>query len=111
MGVFGDGRALRGLYEDPAGTFEGDLEGLPTPATHEGLERDVGADAGAYAAAPRYCGFRVGEARVAGVEEDGLSVRGYGDLAGAFERDVEEAAGETARALDAPDVPVNLLRN
>jgi len=31
-------------------------------------------------------------------------MRGHGHLAGALEHDVEEAAGETTRALDTPDV-------
>ena len=63
VGMLGDGGAFRGLNEDPAGAFEGDLELLPAPAAHEGLERDVRADAGADATTPRYCGFGVGEGR------------------------------------------------
>jgi len=107
VGVLRHHRAFGGLYEDPAGTFEGHLERLSGAAAGEGLERDVALDAGADVTAPGYRRLGVGEGGLARVQQDRLPVGGDGDLAGPLEDDVEEAAGEPTSALDPVDVPVD----
>src|SRR5919107_3872418 len=104
--MLGNATAFRGLYEDPAGTLERYLERLAAAASRKGLEGDVALDARPHTAAPGDGGLGVGEGRGRGVEEDWLTVGGDGDLACAFEDDVEEAACEPACALDALYVPV-----
>lgn len=54
VGVFRHRRVLGRLNLDPPGALERYLERLPATAPHEGLERDVRADAGPHVAAPRY---------------------------------------------------------
>src|SRR5215208_1852412 len=105
--MLGDGSAFRGLYEDPAGTLERHLERLAAATSRKRLEGDVALDARPDAAAPGDGGLGVGEGRSISVEEDWFPVRGEGDLARAFEYDVEEAACEAARALDPLYVPVD----
>src|SRR5215204_5930137 len=107
VGVFGDGGSFGGLYKDPSGAFEGDLERFAATAAGKGFEGDVAPDSRPHAAAPGYGGLGVGEGGGRGVEEDGLAVGSEGDLARAFQDDVVEAAGQTARALDPLDVPVD----
>ena len=63
MGVLGDDRAFRGLYEDPAGPLERYLERLAAAAARERLEGDVAPYVRPDAAAPGYGGVRVGEGR------------------------------------------------
>src|SRR5215218_8859495 len=105
--MLGDDRAFRGLDWNPAGPLERYLERLAAAASGEGLEGDIALDARPHTAAPGDGGLGVGEGRGRGVEEDGLAVRGDGDLASAFEDDVEEAACESACAFDPPYVPVD----
>src|SRR5215203_6726769 len=105
--MLGDGSAFRGLYQDPACPLESYLERLSAAASRKGLEGDIAPDARSYAAAPGDGGLGVGEGRGRGIEEDGLPIRGEGDLARAFEYDVEEAACETACALDSLYVPID----
>src|SRR5215211_2998874 len=107
MGMRRHDRAFGGLYQDPAGTLEGDLEALSAPAAREGLEGDVAPYVGPHAAAPGDGRVGVGEGGGAGVQEDRLPVGGDGDRTGPLEDHVEEAAGEPARALDPPYVPVD----
>src|SRR5918995_6305472 len=104
--MLGDASTFRGLYEDPASSLERYLEGLAAAASRKGLEGDIAPDACPHTAAPGDGGLGVGEGRGRGVEEDGFTIRGDGDLARAFQDDVEEAARETARALDALYVPL-----
>src|SRR5215212_9713179 len=94
--MLGDGSAFRGLYEDPAIPLERHLERLTAAASRKGLEGDIALDARPHTAAPGDGGLGVGEGRGRGVEEDGLTVRGDGDLTRSFEDDVEEAACEPA---------------
>src|SRR5215218_261007 len=105
--MLGDDSAFRGLYENPAGPLERYLERLAAATSRKGLEGDVAPYARPHTAAPGDGGLGVCEGRGRGVEEDGLAVRGEGDLARAFQDDVEEAACEPAGAFDALYVPVD----
>src|SRR5215212_755595 len=105
--MLGDDSAFRGLYENPARPLERYLERLAAAASRKGLEGDIAPYARPHTAAPGDGGLGVGEGRGRGIEEDGLPVRGEGDLACAFQYDVEEAACEPAGALDTLYVPVD----
>src|ERR671910_1320811 len=102
-------RTFGGLNEDPPGAFEGHLERFSGAAASEGLERDVAPDAGAYVAAPGYRRVGVCIGGLARIEQHRLPVGGKGNPAGPLKDHVEEAAGETACALDAVDIPVDAL--
>ena len=56
-GVRGHRGTLRGLYQHPARTLKENLKDLPGVPSQDGLEGDVGFDAGTYPAAPRYSGL------------------------------------------------------
>src|SRR5215208_1428507 len=105
--MLGDGSTFRGLYEDPASPLERYLERLAAATSRKGLEGDVAPYARPHTAAPGDGGLGVGEGRGRGVQEDWLTVGGEGDLACAFQDDVEEAACETACAFDPLYVPVD----
>ena len=46
LGVWGQMGTLGGLYQHPARTLKEDLKGLPRVPPQDGLEGDVGFDAG-----------------------------------------------------------------